>query len=47
MQQDAERLSSVSKDIVVTTPDEIARRGNVVSVLRAALRAGQVVYGRR
>ena len=39
---------SVSKDIVVTTPDEIARRGNVVgSVLRAALREGKVVYERR
>ena len=36
---------TVSKDIVVTTPDEIARRGNVVgSVLRAALREGKVVY---
>ena len=39
---------SVSQDIVVTTPDEIARRGNVVvSVLRAALREGRVVYERR
>ena len=39
---------TVSKDIVVTTPDEIARRGNVVgSVLRAALREGKVVYERR
>jgi predicted nucleotidyltransferase len=38
---------TVSKDIVVTTPDEIARRGNVVgSVLRAALREGKVVYER-
>ena len=38
---------SVSKDIVVTTHEEIARRGNVVgSVLRAALREGKVVYER-
>lgn len=35
----------VSKDIVVTTPDEIARRGDLVgSVLRLALRDGKVVY---
>jgi predicted nucleotidyltransferase len=35
----------VSKDIIVTTPDEIARRGNLVgSVLRPALRDGKVVY---
>lgn len=35
----------VSKDIVVTTPDEIARRGDLVgSVLRPALREGKVVY---
>ena len=38
---------SVSKDIVVTTPDEIARRGHVVgTVLHAALREGKVVYER-
>ena len=38
---------TVSKDIVVTTDDEIARRGHVVgSVLRAALREGKVVYER-
>ena len=37
----------VSKDIVVTTPDEIARRGHVVgTVLHAALREGRVVYER-
>ena len=37
----------VSKDIVVTTPDEIARRGHVVgTVLHAALREGKVVYER-
>lgn len=38
---------SVSHDVVVTTPDEIARRGNSVgSVLRPALREGTVVYER-
>lgn len=38
----------VSKDIIVTTPDEIARRGNLVgSVLRPALRDGKVVYEQR
>ena len=37
----------VSKDIVVTTPDEIASRGQVVgTVLNAALRDGTVVYER-
>lgn len=37
----------VSKDIIVTTPDEIARRGHIVgTVLRAALREGKVVYER-
>jgi predicted nucleotidyltransferase len=37
----------ISKDIVVTTPDEIARRGDLVgSVLRAALREGKVLYER-
>jgi uncharacterized protein len=35
----------VSKDIVVTTPDEIARRGHLVgSVLLPALRDGKVIY---
>ena len=35
----------VSKDIIVTTPDEIARRGDLIgSVLRPALRDGKVVY---
>ena len=35
----------VSKDIIVTTPEEIARRGHLVgTVLRAALRDGKVVY---
>lgn len=37
----------VSKDIVVTTPDEIHRRGNLVgTVLRPALREGWVLYER-
>ena len=37
----------VSKDVIVTTPEEIARRGHLVgSVLRAALREGKVVYER-
>jgi hypothetical protein len=37
----------VSKDIIVTTPDEIASRGHVVgTVLNAALREGKVVYER-
>ncbi len=35
----------VSKDIVVTTPDEIARRGDLIgTVLRPALREGMVLY---
>jgi predicted nucleotidyltransferase len=38
----------VSKDIIVTTPDEIARRGDLVGdVLRPALREGKVVYERK
>lgn len=37
----------VSKDIIVTTPEEIARRGDLVgSVLRPALREGKVLYER-
>jgi hypothetical protein len=37
----------ISKDVIVTTPDEIARRGEVVgTVLRRALREGKVVYER-
>ena len=36
-----------SKDIVVTTPEEITRRGRLVgTILRAALREGKVVYER-
>ena len=37
----------VSKDIIVTTPEEIRRRGHVVgTVLHAALREGRVLYER-
>jgi predicted nucleotidyltransferase len=37
----------VSKDIVVTTPEEIAQRGDVIGlVLRPALREGKVIYER-
>lgn len=37
----------VSKDIIVTTPEEISRRGDLVgSVLRPALREGKVLYER-
>jgi len=37
----------VSKDVIVTTPEEIARRGHIIgSVLRAALKEGKVVYER-
>jgi predicted nucleotidyltransferase len=37
----------LAKDIIVTTPDEIARRGQLVgSVLRSALKEGRVIYER-
>lgn len=37
----------VAKDIVVTTPEEIERRGDLVgTVLRPALREGKVLYER-
>ena len=37
----------VCKDVIVTTLDEIARRGHIVgTVLRSALREGQVLYER-
>jgi len=37
----------VCKDIVVTTPEEIARRGHLVgTILRPALREGKVLYER-
>jgi uncharacterized protein len=38
----------VCKDVVVTTPDEIGRRGDLVgTILRPALREGKVLYERR
>ena len=37
----------VFKDIIVTTPDEIANRGTLVgTVLRPALREGKIIYER-
>ena len=37
----------IGKDIIVTTPDEIARRGDLIgTVLRPALREGVVLYDR-
>lgn len=37
----------VGKDIIVTTPDEIAERGQLVgSVLRPALREGRTIFER-
>jgi predicted nucleotidyltransferase len=37
----------VAKDIVVTTPEEIAARGHLVgTILRPALREGRVIYER-
>ena len=37
----------LSKDVVVTTPEEIAVRGNIIGdVLRPALREGKVIYER-
>lgn len=37
----------VCKDIVVTTPEEIVRRGDLIgTVLRPALREGKVLYER-
>lgn len=37
----------VPKDVIVTTPDEIARRGHIVgTVLEPALREGAVLYER-
>jgi predicted nucleotidyltransferase len=37
----------IGKDIIVTTPEEIERRGNLVgTVLRPALREGKVLYDR-
>lgn len=37
----------VCKDIIVTTPDELACRGNMVgTVLRSAQQEGKLLYGR-
>jgi len=37
----------ISKDIIVTTPEEIARQGQMVgTVLRPAIREGTVLYER-
>lgn len=37
----------ISKDVVVTTPEEIERRGDLVgTVFRPALREGKVLYER-
>lgn len=37
----------ISKDIVVTTPEEVERRGDLIgTVLRPALREGKVLYER-
>lgn len=37
----------VGKDVVVTTPEEIASRGDVIGqVLRPALREGRIIYER-
>ena len=37
----------VGKDIIVTTPEEISRRGDLVgTILRPALREGKVIYER-
>jgi uncharacterized protein len=38
---------TVPSDIIVTTPDEIARRGHILgTVLRPALEEGKVIYDR-
>jgi len=38
----------VSKDVVITAPEEIASRGNLIGdVLRPALKEGKIVYERR
>ena len=37
----------IGKDIIVTTPEEIAKRGDLVgTILRPALREGKVLYER-
>ncbi|HLE90011.1 MAG TPA: nucleotidyltransferase domain-containing protein [Anaerolineales bacterium] len=38
----------ISKDIIVTTPEEIASRGNIVgNILRPALEEGKIIYESR
>ncbi|HLF74570.1 MAG TPA: nucleotidyltransferase domain-containing protein [Anaerolineales bacterium] len=38
----------ISKDIIVTTPEEIAARGNIVgNILRPALEEGRIIYESR
>ena len=38
---------TIPKDIVVTTPDEIEKRGHLAgTVLRSALREGRIIYDR-
>lgn len=45
--QSALRGVTIDRTIIVTTPDEIRRRGNLVgTVLRPALREGRVLYDR-
>lgn len=35
----------ISKDVIVATPEEIQKRGNVVgNILRPALREGKIIY---
>ena len=39
---------AVAKDIIVTTPEEIRRRGHLVgTILRPALREGKTLYARQ
>lgn len=45
--REALRDYPICKDIIVTTPEEIARRGQLVgTILRPALREGKVLYER-
>jgi hypothetical protein len=38
----------ISKDVVITTPEEIKSRGHVVGdILRPALQEGKIIYERR
>ena len=39
---------AVPKDILLATPDEVARRGDIVgTIIRPALREGKVLYARQ